>query len=104
RLGWAHQTYAEFLGAHFLAIGLTLDAILSLIVHDDGKVIPQLHELAAWLATMVPDLFRRLMRADPEFLLLSDAATADLKDRELLVEHLLSLFDQGELFDFGWDQ
>jgi predicted NACHT family NTPase len=103
-LGWAHQTYAEFLAARFLtAGGLTPDRVMCLILHEDGKVVPQLHELAAWLATMVPDLFRRLMKADAEFLLSSDAATTDFRDRQDLVENLLALFDQGELLDFDWD-
>jgi hypothetical protein len=53
---------------------------------------------------MAPDLFRQLMKTDAEFLLRSDAATADFKDRELLVEQLLSLFDKGELFDLDWNQ
>jgi hypothetical protein len=105
RLGWAQQTYAEFLAARFLVDGnFTPDRIMSLILHEDGKVVPQLHELAAWLASMVPDLFRRLMKLDAEFLLRSNAATADFKDRQDLIENLLSLFDRGELLDFDWDQ
>ncbi len=103
RLGWAHQTYAEFLAARFVVANLTSDSITSLILHEDGKVIPQLHELAAWLARMVPDLFRRFMKADPEFLLRSDAATADFNDRKDLVAELLTLYDSGELLDFDWD-
>jgi hypothetical protein len=52
---------------------------------------------------MVSDLFRRLTQADTEFLLRSDAATADFSDRQHLVENLLSLFEKGELLDFDWD-
>jgi len=104
RLGWAHQTYAEFLAARFLGGNLTPSRIISLILHDDGKVIPQLHELAAWLVSIVPNLFRRLLKTDAEFLLRSDVATADFKDRQDLVENLLSLFDKGELLDFDSDQ
>ncbi len=52
-------------------------------------------------ATMVPDLFRRLMKADAEFLLCSYAASADFKDRqELLEKSSPKLFDMGELLDF----
>jgi hypothetical protein len=104
RLGWSHQTYAEFLAARFLVEHkFTPARILSLILHEDGKVIPQLHELAAWLATMIPDLFRRLMRTDAEFLLRSDAATADAKDRHDLAENLLKHFDEEQVLDFDWE-
>jgi hypothetical protein len=103
RIGWAHQTYAEFLAARFLASNLTLEKITSLILDEDGKVIPQLYELSAWLAIMIPGLFRRLMITEPEFLLRSDAATADSRDKQGLADNLLSLFDQGEIFDFDWD-
>ncbi len=41
RLGWAHQTYAEFLAARFLSAGnFTPDRMMSLLLHEDGKVHP----------------------------------------------------------------
>ena len=104
RLGWSHQTYAEFLAARFvIEHKLTPNQIFSLILHEDGKVIPQLHEVAAWLASMVSDLFRLLMKKDAEFLLRSDAATADAKDRYDLVDNLLALFEEEQLLDFDWE-
>lgn len=107
RLGWAHQTYAEFLAAWYLVQHkLELDQMMSLIVHSgdpDGKIVPQLHETAAWLATMVPDVFRKIMQVDPELLLRSDVATADDKDKEVLVANLLKLYDEGKLVDSDWE-
>ena len=107
RMGWAHQTYAEFLAAWYLVQHkMTLSQILSLIVHPgdpDGNLVPQLHETAAWLAGMVPDLFRQIMKVDPEVLLRSDVATADVKDRAALVEILLRLYDEEKLLDRDWD-
>jgi hypothetical protein len=51
RLGWAHQTYAEFLAARYIIqYELPLPQVLSLIRHPVGKVVPQLHELSAWIA------------------------------------------------------
>lgn len=103
RMGWAHQTYAEFLAARYLAEHkMTLAQMMSLTAHPgdpDGKLVPQLHETAAWLAGMVSDVFREIMRADPEVLLRSDIATADVRDRQALVETLLRLYDEERLLD-----
>jgi len=101
RMGWAHQTYAEFLAAWYLEQHqMTMAQINSLIVHPDdpdGKLVPQLHETAAWLASMRPDVFRQILKADPDVLLRSDVATADVKDREALVDNLLKLYDEEKL-------
>ncbi len=103
RMGWAHQTYAEFLAAHYLVQNkMTPTQMMSLLVHPgdpDGKIVPQLHEAAAWLASMVPDIFRKIIRVDPEVLLRSDVATADVKDRAALGETLLQLYDEEKLVD-----
>lgn len=107
RMGWAHQTYAEFLAARYLLQHqMTTAQIMSLIVHPgdpDGKLVPQLYEAAAWLAGMLPDVFRAIMRADPEVLLRSDVATAEVKDRAALVENLLRLYDEEKLVDRDTD-
>jgi len=107
RLGWAHQSYAEFLAARYLVQRqMSLPQMMSLIVHPgdpDRKLVPQLHEAAAWLAGMVPDVFREIMRVDPQVLLQSDVATADLKDRAVLVETLLRLYDEERLLNRDLD-
>ncbi len=106
RLGWAHQTYAEFLAAHYLVQHqMTLAQMMSLIVHPgdtEKKLVPQLHETAAWLASMAPEVFREIMKSDPEVLLRSDVATAEVKDRAALVDTLLKLYDEGKLLDSDW--
>jgi hypothetical protein len=90
-LGWAHQTYAEYLAARYLHDrGIDVSQRLALITHPaDGRLVPQLQELAAWLAGMEPEVFRRIVTADPVVLLGSDVATADVTDRERLVLSLL---------------
>ena len=49
RLGWSHQTYAEFLAAHYLSIKrMKTDDIKSLIYHSGdplNKLVPQLSEV-----------------------------------------------------------
>lgn len=106
RLGWAHQTYAEFLAARYLIQNnMTLTQMMSLLIHPgdpDGKLVPQLHETAAWLAGMEPDVFREIMKREPEVLLRSDVATADEKDRAALVDALLILLDEEKLLDRDW--
>jgi predicted NACHT family NTPase len=103
RIGWTHQTYAEFLAAWYLVQHqMSLTQMMSLITHPndpDKKLVDQLHETAAWLAGMVPDVFREIMKADPDVLLRSDVATTDVKDREALVENLLKLYDEEKLLE-----
>lgn len=102
-MGFAHQTYAEFLVAWYLVQHeIPLVQVMSLIVSPEDperKLVPQLHEAAVWLAGMMPDVFREILKADPDVLLRSDVATADVKDREALVENLLKLYDEEKLLN-----
>ena len=106
RMGWAHQTYAEFLAAWYLVQHeMTLGQIMSLIASlgdPDGKLVPQLQEASAWLAGMDLEIFRELTRRDPQVLLRSDVATADVQDRAGLVAVLLQQFDDEVLLDRDW--
>jgi len=103
RMGWSHQTYAEFLSAWYLLHHrLTVSQILSLLLHaeDPGKkLVPQLHETAAWLAGMHPDVFRTIMESEPNVLLRSDVATADEAERSRLVGNLLEFYEKNKLID-----
>ena len=106
RLGWAHQTYAEFLAAHYLMHGnVATEQAMSLLVHPDdeeGRLVPQLHEAAAWLAGMSPEVFGALTDADPEILLQSDASSTDADGKATLVDTLLKLYDEERILDIGW--
>lgn len=96
RLGWAHQTYAEFLAAWYLKHHQFAPAEamrLLILPHDaSGKIVPQLHETAARLAGIMPEVFRQIMKNDPDVLLRSDVAATSAADREALVAALLELF------------
>jgi hypothetical protein len=100
-MGWAHQSYADFLAARYLKDRkLELTQMLALITHPDDAekhLVPQLYETAAWLGTMDREVFQAIMRTDPDVLLLSDVASADETDRAALVEELLKLLDEGKL-------
>jgi hypothetical protein len=106
RLGWAHQTYAEFLAAWYLQHkGMSTKQTMRLLVHPGDpqvKLVPQLHETAAWLAGMNRDVFREVMRTDPEVLLRSDADAMSQEDMETLVNELLSQFDADETSVRNW--
>lgn len=101
RMGWAHQTYAEFLAAWYLKQHqLALPKMMRLIVHPDdpdSRIVPQLHETVAWLSGMMPEVFREVMKTDPDILLHSDVATADRADKAALVESLLKLYNEEKL-------
>jgi len=101
RMSWSHKTYAEFLAARYLVQNkMTIKQMMSLIIHSsdpDKKLVPQLHETAAWLADMAPDVFDEIMKTDPEVLLRSDVATLDEKKQTDLVETLLRLYEEEKL-------
>ena len=106
RLGWAHQTYKEYLAARYVVNAkLSAAEVMQLLTHPDdpeGKLVPQLHETAAWLAGMMPDLFRSIVRIDPDVLLRSDIAGVDEADKEALVGALLQLFEEERAAD-DWE-
>ena len=98
RMGWAHQTYTEFLAAWYLIqCNLNLPRILNLILHPDGRIIPQLQETTAWLASMRLDVFHKVIETDPDVLLKSELASTSEADKVALVETLLELHDQEKL-------
>jgi predicted NACHT family NTPase len=106
RMGFAHQTYAEFLAAWYLFHhDIPLIQVMSLIVSPEDperKLVPQLHETAAWLASMRIDILQEIIKTDPDVLLRSDIPT-DAELRANIVENLLNHYNDGKLFnrDFG---
>jgi hypothetical protein len=102
RIVFSHQTYAEFLAAQYLVDhNLGVPEILRLLLHPDrsGKVVPQLRETAAWLAALVPEVGSRILETDPATLLACDTPPTSEEDRRTLVRQILTLFDNGDLFD-----
>ncbi len=92
RLAWSHRTFAEFLASRYLIHRRFRDEqIKSLLLAPlpPAKVIPPLHETAAWLAGANPTVFQTLVAHDPVVLLESDVAIASPTARASLVEALL---------------
>jgi predicted NACHT family NTPase len=102
RMSFTHQTYTEFLAVWYLDQHETpLNQVMKLIVSPEDperKLIPQLHETAAWLASMRTDVLQEIMKTDPDVLLRSDIPT-DANLRAAIVDNLLKQYEQGKLFD-----
>ncbi|OYQ62068.1 hypothetical protein B9G53_24055 [Pseudanabaena sp. SR411] len=99
RLGFAHQTYAEFLAAWYVAEhrNLPLVQIMSLLITPEDtekRLVPQLHETAVWIASMRQDVLKEIAQTDPDVILRSDIPT-DTSFKEKLVENLLFRNEQG---------
>jgi predicted NACHT family NTPase len=107
RMGWSHQTFAEFLAAEYLIKNeMTTDQIMSLLVHPfdpNGRLSPQLCGVAAWIATIRPDVFRRILENDPEILLRGDLDVVNQVQKENLVDALLRQYDRETLLDLDWN-
>ncbi|WP_199313906.1 hypothetical protein [Leptolyngbya sp. FACHB-671] len=104
RMGWTHQTHAEFLAAWYLTQHeISLEQITKLIFSSDDpdhKLIPQLHEAAAWLASMRADVLQEIIKTDPDVLLQTDVPT-DAEIRASIIDNLLTQYEEGKLFDRG---
>jgi Hypothetical protein (DUF2513) len=102
RLGFSHQTYAEYLAAQYLVDGkLPVTEILRLVLHEDGsaKVVPQLRGAAGWLASLLPEVCHAILEKDPESLLLAGDLLLAEEDRANLVRQILRSYDSGVLFN-----
>jgi len=66
RFGWSHRTYAEFLAAWYVKEhDFENSKILSIITHPgdaNKRLIPQLNETAAWLASFFVEVFNSLLK------------------------------------------
>lgn len=102
---FAHKTFAEFLAAHYLTQhALNTDQLFALLCTSEipDTIPPQLREVAAWLAGINPDFFRKLATSQPDILLVSDVASSSNESKELLVRQLMSAFEQETITDFDY--
>lgn len=98
RLGWSHQTFAEYLAARFcITHKLPIQQLTSLVFHPRrARVIPQIREVASWLALQNQELFEEIAENDPEVLLGSASPSLSNEQRRLLTAALLQSCDKGE--------
>lgn len=101
RFGFAHQTFAECLAAQYLC-HLPLIQLRQIFCRRDENgehIVPQLSELAAWVAGWNFDFLDHVLLNDPEVLLRSDVSRIQTQIKEKLVQALLERADRLELFD-----
>lgn len=104
RIGFAHQSYVEFLAAWYLHYrGLDAQRALQLLLHPDDKRVPPQHaETAIWLAALDGDVFTSLVDTEPLLLLRADLSDTSDEQREHLTETLLRAFATKTEFDRDW--
>jgi predicted NACHT family NTPase len=102
RVGWAHQTYAEFLAARYCAKhGVPSAQLRTLIFHpaaEGQRLVPQLREIAGWLSVMRPDILEAVANADPEALLGTAAASLTDNQRAVVANAFLAQSDAGRAY------
>jgi glycosyltransferase involved in cell wall biosynthesis len=100
---WIHLTIAEYLAAYYLATNIKdpkkLGRLLFVKQGKQQRVVPQLHEVAAWLASLRSDFCGDLIEADPDILLKSDVAALSDTDKQKLLSELLKKFSEYSIHD-----
>ena len=103
RMGWAHQSYAEFLTAEYLiARRVPAHNVLDILRHPSGGLVPQLHMVAAWAASLDRDIRRELIEHEPVVLIHGDLNGWDDADRGALAAALLRALNEDRAHDFGF--
>lgn len=101
RYGFEHQTFAECLAAQYLA-RIDLGPLRTLLLRRDDAgeyVVPQLAELASWLAGERDDIFTLLLTTHPEILLRTDLSHLGDPRKKQVVDALLRKAANAEYFE-----
>jgi len=111
---WTHRTVAEYLAARWLDESVSSDEkLVHLLTRDEPspegdeprrRIVPQLADLAAWVAACRPALFGQLCRLDPVPLLAANVADLDDASKRVLLRALLEAVASEEVaHDFDLD-
>jgi hypothetical protein len=89
--GWTHLSYRDYLAADWIVRNeLTVEQALDLVTTGDPRrLVPQLYDLASWLAVRLPGFLEAVLHVDPEVVLLGDALDAASRNPTATVEALL---------------
>jgi hypothetical protein len=100
RMGWAHQSYAEFLAALYLVEKNVASAnILKILLHPAGGLVPQLSTIAAWAASLDSTVRAGLIASEPLVLLQGDLVNWNADDLAALTTSLLDAYEQKRCHD-----
>jgi len=99
-MGWAHQTYAEFLAVWYLdKHEISLEKIKSLTFLSDSMgnygIVPQLEGVITWLARQDVKFAQTLLEHEP-MLLAQAGVNLPLSDAKKLIDKLLNTIDTGD--------
>ena len=105
-MGFAHQTYAEFLASRYLrSHNVTANKILSLLLHSgdfESHIVPQFYETAAWIASQNEEVFSSIARNEPHILLRCDEGALSPEQRAELTESYLESLHEGRVDRRDW--
>ncbi|MBE9069963.1 hypothetical protein IQ260_25305, partial [Leptolyngbya cf. ectocarpi LEGE 11479] len=96
RIGWAHRTYAEFLAAWYLTKNELNLSQLEGLIFNENRVIPQLAEIAKWLANMRSDFLEKVIKTDANILIKSDLSNIDQNTKSKILDSFLELHNAGK--------
>lgn len=106
-MGFAHQTYTEFLASRYLHLhNMSAKRILSLLRHSgdpDGHIVPQLYETGAWTASRDAEVFDAIANKEPQILLCCDESSLSPEQRVKLVDSFLQALHESRTNDRDWD-
>lgn len=93
---FSHRTYAEFLASQHP----NRAALKSLLLTDQSpgaRIVPQLAEVAAWLACQDREFREFVMRTQPQLLLRSDVVRSDDDSKEQVALAMLLAVEEGRI-------
>jgi len=106
-MGFAHQTYAEFLASRYLHLHETsIKKIFALLRHSgdlEAHIVPQLYETAAWVASQDEEVFSAIACNEPHVLLRCDEGALSPEQRAELTQSFLEAIDEGRTNDRDWN-
>ncbi|MHB1658344.1 MAG: NACHT domain-containing protein [Acidithiobacillus sp.] len=101
RMGWAHNSYGEFLSALYLyEKNVPPSTSIKVLTHPTSGLIPQIAMVGAWFASFIPESRSSLIATDPWTLLYGDLSNWSDTDRELLVRSLLEYKEEGRFHEY----
>ncbi|QEG41238.1 NACHT domain-containing protein [Roseimaritima ulvae] len=104
-LGFAHQTYAEFLAAEYLRhSNFSVQQRRSLLFHPDAsqRVAPQLAEVAGWHGSDSTEIQNLLLAGDPQIFLRCDSTRLSDETKEAIIDRLITGFNSESIDDSDW--